>query len=45
MASSSFSMGPLSDKEVCLKSFCRQMRNIIPEARLEQRPTTGWSKK
>lgn len=43
MASRSFSMGPLSDKEVCLKSFCRQIRNIIPEARLEQRPTPGWS--
>ena len=45
MASRSFSIGPLSDKEVCLKSFCRQIRNIIPEARLEQRPATGWSKK
>jgi phenylpropionate dioxygenase-like ring-hydroxylating dioxygenase large terminal subunit len=45
MASRSFSMGPLSDKEVCLKSFCRQIRNIIPEARLEQRPASGWSKK
>ena len=45
MASLSFSMGPLSDKELCLKSFCRQIRNIIPEARLEQRPASGWSKK
>ena len=43
MASRSFTMGPLSDKEVCLQSFCRQVRNIIPEARLEQRPAPGWS--
>jgi carnitine monooxygenase subunit len=43
MASASFTMGPLSDKEVCLKNFCRRMREIIPEARLEQAPATGWS--
>jgi phenylpropionate dioxygenase-like ring-hydroxylating dioxygenase large terminal subunit len=43
MASRSFSVGPLSDKEVCLKSFCRKMRNVIPEARNEQRPEKGWS--
>jgi hypothetical protein len=30
---------------VCLKSFCARIRNIIPEARLEQRPASGWSKK
>ena len=45
MASKTFSMGPLSDKEVCLKSFCRKMREIIPEARLEQQPPAGWSHK
>jgi phenylpropionate dioxygenase-like ring-hydroxylating dioxygenase large terminal subunit len=45
MASRSFSMGPLSDKEVCLKSFCRKMREIIPEARQEERPAAGWSKR
>jgi hypothetical protein len=44
MASKTFSMGPLSDKEVCLKSFCRKMREIIPEARLEQQPPAGWSR-
>ncbi len=43
MASRSFAMGPLSDKEVCLKHFCQRMREIIPEARLEQPPSTGWS--
>ena len=44
MASRSFTMGPLSDKEVCLKQFCRRMRDIIPEARREQAPAAGWSK-
>lgn len=43
MASRSFSLGPLSDKEVCLKHFCNRMRNIIPEARQEQQPAHGWS--
>jgi carnitine monooxygenase subunit len=45
MASQSFTMGPLSDKELCLKSFCRQMRTLIPEARNEHRPAPGWSHK
>ncbi len=43
MASRSFTVGPLSDKEVCLKSFCRQIRHLIPQARLEHRPAPGWS--
>ncbi len=45
MASRSFTMGPLSDKEVCLKHFCQRMRQIIPEARLEQQPAAGWSRR
>ena len=44
MASRSFSVGPLSDKEVCLRHFCQRMRDLIPQAREEQRPTAGWSK-
>ena len=44
MASQSFTMGPLSDKEVCLKQFCRRMRALIPEARHDQPPAAGWSK-
>lgn len=44
MASRSFSMGPLSDKEVCLKHFCRRIRNLIPEARLANQPSPGWSR-
>ena len=44
MASRSFSVGPLSDKEVCLRHFCQRMRELIPQAREEQRPKAGWSK-
>ena len=44
MASQSFTMGPLSDKEVCLKHFCSRMRDLIPEARQEHAPVAGWSK-
>ena len=40
MESRSFSIGPLSDKEVCLKHFCKRMRELIPEARLEQKPAS-----
>jgi phenylpropionate dioxygenase-like ring-hydroxylating dioxygenase large terminal subunit len=44
MASRSFSVGPLSDKEVCLRRFCQRMREIVPEARQEHRPAAGWSR-
>ncbi len=44
MESRSFSIGPLSDKEVCLRQFCRRMRDLIPEARHEQQPAAGWSR-
>ena len=43
MASRSFTVGPLSEKEVCLRHFCRRMRELIPQARQEQRPAAGWS--
>lgn len=33
MASSSYTSGPLSPKEVCLASFANRMRALIPEAR------------
>jgi phenylpropionate dioxygenase-like ring-hydroxylating dioxygenase large terminal subunit len=33
MRSSSYTVGPLSDKEVCLRSFARRMREMIPECR------------
>ena len=44
MASRSFTAGPLSDKEVCLRQFCRRMRELIPEARQERKPAPGWSR-
>jgi phenylpropionate dioxygenase-like ring-hydroxylating dioxygenase large terminal subunit len=44
MASSSYTVGPLGEGEVCLRSFGRRMRALFPEAR--QHPTApakGWS--
>ncbi|MGH8178547.1 MAG: aromatic ring-hydroxylating oxygenase subunit alpha [Steroidobacter sp.] len=40
MASSSFAVGPLSETEVCLRSFARRMRSLIPESRLYTKATT-----
>jgi phenylpropionate dioxygenase-like ring-hydroxylating dioxygenase large terminal subunit len=44
MASSSFSVGPLSREEVALRQFCRRMRMLIPEARQHEAPPVGWSR-
>ena len=43
MASSSYSFGPLGDSEVCLRSFARRMRGLIPESALPRPPARGWS--
>jgi len=43
MASSSYSSGPLGEGEVCLRSFARRMRGLIPESQLPQAPPRGWS--
>jgi phenylpropionate dioxygenase-like ring-hydroxylating dioxygenase large terminal subunit len=43
MQSRSFTVGPLSEEEVCLRSFCRKMRRLIPDSRLHQAPPPGWS--
>jgi phenylpropionate dioxygenase-like ring-hydroxylating dioxygenase large terminal subunit len=43
MASSSYTMGPLSEGEVCLRSFGRRMRSLIPASRLPHPPASGWS--
>jgi phenylpropionate dioxygenase-like ring-hydroxylating dioxygenase large terminal subunit len=43
MSSHSFSVGPLGTSEVCLRSFCRRMRDLIPQARQEAQPAPGWS--
>ncbi|TLY57648.1 MAG: aromatic ring-hydroxylating dioxygenase subunit alpha [Gammaproteobacteria bacterium] len=44
MGSSSYTMGPLSEGEVCLRSFARRMRGLIPECRLPRAPARGWSR-
>ncbi len=41
MASSYYRPGPLGESEVCLRSFARKLRRIIPETRLES-PPSGW---
>jgi phenylpropionate dioxygenase-like ring-hydroxylating dioxygenase large terminal subunit len=33
MQSSAYKPGPLGESEVCLRSFARKLRNLIPEAR------------
>ena len=44
MQSPTYVAGPLGTSEVCLRSFSRKLRRMIPEARLEQAPPTGWSR-
>jgi carnitine monooxygenase subunit len=43
MGTSGYTVGPLSDGEVCLRSFGRRMRRLIPECRLHRAPPRGWS--
>jgi phenylpropionate dioxygenase-like ring-hydroxylating dioxygenase large terminal subunit len=38
MNSSSYTVGPLSEGEVCLRSFGRRMRSLIPECRSLRKP-------
>jgi phenylpropionate dioxygenase-like ring-hydroxylating dioxygenase large terminal subunit len=44
MGSSSYTVGPLSEGEVSLRSFGRRMRSLIPESRLLRAPPRGWSR-
>jgi phenylpropionate dioxygenase-like ring-hydroxylating dioxygenase large terminal subunit len=44
MQSPSYLAGPLGTSEVCLRSFARKLRRMIPEARLERAPAPGWSR-
>ena len=44
MASRSYSAGPIATSEVCLRSFARKIRTLIPEARQPHAPAPGWSK-
>ncbi|MBS0418584.1 MAG: aromatic ring-hydroxylating dioxygenase subunit alpha [Proteobacteria bacterium] len=43
MGTSGYTVGPLSDGEVCLRSFGRRMRSLIPETSLHRAPPRGWS--
>jgi carnitine monooxygenase subunit len=45
MQSPTYVPGPLGTSEVCLRSFSRKLRRMIPEARLEQAPPAGWSQR
>jgi phenylpropionate dioxygenase-like ring-hydroxylating dioxygenase large terminal subunit len=40
MNSSSYTVGPLSEGEVCLRSFGRRMRSLIPECRSLRKPAS-----
>jgi phenylpropionate dioxygenase-like ring-hydroxylating dioxygenase large terminal subunit len=44
MASSSYTAGPIGRSEVCLRSFAKKIRAIVPEARQHRVPAPGWSK-
>ena len=44
MASGRYTPGPLGRSEVCLRSFARRIRRLIPEARLDRPPPPGWSR-
>lgn len=44
MASRSYTPGPLGASEVCLRSFARKLRRLIPEANLHHPPPPGWSR-
>jgi carnitine monooxygenase subunit len=44
MQSPTYKAGPLGTSEVCLRSFAKKLRKLIPEARLESPPPAGWSR-
>lgn len=44
MASRTYGAGPIASSEVCLRSFARKIRALIPEARQSHRPAAGWSR-
>ena len=43
MESASYVPGPLGTSEVCLRSFAKKLRAMIPEARLPAPPPLGWT--
>ncbi|MDE2411237.1 MAG: aromatic ring-hydroxylating dioxygenase subunit alpha [Sphingomonadales bacterium] len=44
MASKFYGTGPIATSEVCLRSFAKKIRTLIPEARQPFAPAPGWSK-
>ncbi|MBW0008361.1 MAG: aromatic ring-hydroxylating dioxygenase subunit alpha [Sphingomonas sp.] len=44
MQSPTYQAGPLGTSEVCLRSFSKKLRKMIPEARLESPPPAGWNR-
>jgi phenylpropionate dioxygenase-like ring-hydroxylating dioxygenase large terminal subunit len=44
MQSPTYKAGPLGKSEVCLRSFSKKLRRMIPEARLDSPPPDGWSR-
>jgi phenylpropionate dioxygenase-like ring-hydroxylating dioxygenase large terminal subunit len=44
MQSPAYVAGPLGTSEVCLRSFAKKLRKMIPEARLDSPPPAGWSR-
>lgn len=45
MQSGSYKAGPLGISEVCLRSFAKKLRRLIPEAQLASPPSPGWVKR
>jgi len=43
MESAAYVPGPLGKNEVCLRSFAKKLRALIPQARLPSPPKQGWS--
>jgi phenylpropionate dioxygenase-like ring-hydroxylating dioxygenase large terminal subunit len=43
MGSSGYTVGPLGESEVCLRSFGRRMRALLPECYEHSQPPKGWS--
>lgn len=43
MGSDLYTPGPLGRSEVCLRSFAKKLRGLIPETRLADPPPPGWS--
>jgi len=43
MQSPAYEAGPLGVSEVCLRSFARKLRRMVPQARLPSPPAAGWS--